>query len=223
MQDLKGYLKGLLLYTIVILLLIITSCQKEDLGSSPCINGNCYTELYPDPVSQPNAFKDDNGYWHLQYEGAKYASIIVKYALTKQMNAANQPWIKTEYTTDTWLVAKDGYRMWSSRYNPLGSDYTQNFQMAIADTMVVVTIPKSEVQEMNNMSGQYYRDCYNPSCGLGPKPKIQPGLSHRSKALLTYFPEQALVHDTVQVFFKSTFRPEGEEGVVVRDTINIIL
>ena len=203
----------------------LTSCQKDsDQAFNPCISGNCEARAYPDPVSQPNAYQDDNGYWHLFYEGASYFTLVLKYGLTKQMDAANQPQILTEYTTDTWLTAINGYSFWSSRYNPLGSDYTQNFQTVIADTMVVVSILPSEVKEMNNMSGQYYRDCMTPGCGLGPKPTVRPNIAHKSKASFMYFPEQAQTHDTVTVFLSTSFSERGTlEQEIVESEVKIIL
>ena len=205
------------------------SCTKDPIGFDPCVGGDCYVNAYPDPVSQPNAYQDDNGYWHLQYEGSKYFSLVMKYSLTKEMGADNQPQIETTYDTDTWLIAKNGYSFWSSRYNPLGSDYTQNFQTIIADTMVVVSIPPNEIEEMNNMSGQYYRDCYNPGCGLGPVPSVKPNIAHKSKAIFMYWPEQAVSHDTVSVSLYTTFKSreytsEGlYESVSVETNVNVIL
>ena len=199
------------------------SCTKEDLGSDICIDGPCSVNIYPDPVGQPNAVLDENGYWHLEYTGAKYFQTVIKYSLTKLQGSA-RPNIQTTYTTDTWMLAKDGYRFWSSRYNPLGSDYTMNFQRAIADTMVVVSILPSEVKEMTNVSGQYYRDCYNPGCGLGPEPRVFSSVPHKSKAQFIYMPDMARVNDTISIDYTTTFsKNNGLETEIVESNIKVIL
>ena len=187
-----------------------------------CINGPCEVNIIPDPVGQPDAFLDDNGYWHLKYNGAKYFQAKVKFSLSKLGNSA-RPDIYTQYTTDKWMLAKNGYSFWSSRYNPLGSDYTNNFRTAIADTMVVVSILPSEVKEMTNSSGQYYRDCYTDGCGVGPEPKSFSSVDHTTKAQFLYMPDMAVVHDTITAYFKTYFYNENFEEEVVETTFKAIL
>ena len=192
------------------------------IGEGQCINGPCNVEIIPDPAGQPNAYQDDNGYWHLEYTGAKYFQAKLKFSLSKLGNSA-RPDIVTEYTSDKWMLAKDGFSFWSSRYNPLGSDYTNNFRTAIADTMVVVSIPPNEVKELVNASGQYYRDCNSPGCGIGPEPKSFSGVGHTTKAQFLYFPDMARVHDTIRAYFTTSFYNENFKEEVVKSELKIIL
>ena len=52
-----------------LLVVSLISCEQEDTlidtESGQCINGPCNVEVIPDPVGQPSANQDDNGYWHL--------------------------------------------------------------------------------------------------------------------------------------------------------------
>lgn len=187
-----------------------------------CINGPCDVQIMPDPVGQPDAYLDENGYWHLQHTGAQYFQAKLKFSLSKLSNSA-RPDISTTYTTDKWYLAKDGYSFWSSRYNPLGSDYTQNFRTAIADTMVVVSILPSEIVEMTNASGQYYRDCVGNQCGLGPEPKSFSSVNHTTKTQFLYMPEMAAVHDTLTAYFTTRFHNENFEEEVIESELKVIL
>ena len=190
--------------------------------SGQCINGPCTVQVFPDPVGQPNAVLDENGYWHLEYIGAKYFQAKVKFSLAKLGNAA-RPDIVTTYTTDKWYLARNGFSFWSSRYNPLGSEYTENFRTAIADTVVSVSIPPSEITELINASGQYYRDCIDPSCGIGPQPRSFSSVNHTTKAQFLYMPEMAVVHDTITAFFTTHFYNENFEEEVVETKAKFIL
>ncbi len=190
--------------------------------SGQCINGPCTVDVFPDPVGQPNAYQDENGYWHLEYTGAKYFQAKLKFSPTKLGNPA-RPDIVTEYTSDKWMLAKNGFSFWSARYNPLGSEYTQNFRTAIADTMVVVSIPPSEITEMVNASGQYYRDCVTAECGVGPKPKSFSSLNFTTKTQFLYFPEMARVSDTITAYFTTSFYNENFDEEVVESQIKVIL
>ena len=221
----KKFLEIVLFILVLIGILSLGSCEKQEIPYYPCIDGDCGLVAIPDPVSQPNAWLDSNNYWHLNYEGSKYFALVLKYDMTKKLNGGGQPYITTEYSTDTWLINLGEYKLWSSRYNPLGSDYTQNFQMALANEVVEVSIPSSEITEMMNMSGQYYRECFSSGCGLGPEPKVRANVGHRSKAIFTYFPEQAQVHDTITVQLKTWFGSSEMfyEDIIVKNEIKIIL
>ena len=195
--------------------------EDPPLPEGQCINGPCEVSIVPDPVGQPNAVLDENGYWHLEYTGAKYFQAKLKFSLSKLSNSA-RPDIVTEYTSDKWYLAKDGYSFWSSRYNPLGSDYTQNFRTAIADTMVIVSILPSEVKEMINATGQYYRDCNTIGCGIGPKPRSFSSVNHTTKAQFLYMPEMAVVHDTMTAYFTTRFYNENFKEEVIESEFKVI-
>ena len=221
------YYKFLLKIPITCLLVVsLISCEQEDTfldtESGQCINGPCNVEVIPDPEGQPNAYQDDKGYWHLDYTGANYFQTKLKFSLSKLSNAA-RPDIVTEYTSDKWMLAKDGFSFWSSRFNPLGSDFTNNFRTAIADTMVVVSIPLSEITELVNASGQYYRDCNSEGCGLGPEPRSFSGVGFTTKAQFLYFPEMAVVHDTIRTSFTTIFYNENFKEEIVETELKIIL
>jgi hypothetical protein len=232
----KSFLQFLVAVLLFCLGVSVASCEKEEqileeplleeienpVLEGQCINGPCDVEIIPDPVGQPDAYLDDNGYWHLTYNGAKYFQAKVKFSLSKLSNSA-RPDIVTSYTTDKWYLAANGYSYWSARYNPLGSDYTNNFRTAIADTMVVVSIPPAEIVEMTNSSGQYYRDCNAAHCGVGPQPKSYSSVNHTTKAQFLYMPEMAVVHDTITAYFTTRFYNENFEEEVVESTFKAIL
>ena len=52
------------------------ACSPEGLIKPyPCINGDCEAEFTINPLSQPNAYQDQNGYWHIKHMGVNYFTI----------------------------------------------------------------------------------------------------------------------------------------------------
>ena len=45
---------------------LLASCSVEDnLNPYPCLDGDCNTFYTLDETVQPNAYQDQNGYWHI--------------------------------------------------------------------------------------------------------------------------------------------------------------
>ena len=54
---------------------LLASCSKEEITLGVCVDGDCNAQFYIDEQVQPNAYQDDNGYWHIEFYGPKYFTI----------------------------------------------------------------------------------------------------------------------------------------------------
>ena len=54
---------------------LLASCSKEEISPYPCLDGDCGALFFIDEQVQPNAYEDENGYWHIEFYGPKYFTI----------------------------------------------------------------------------------------------------------------------------------------------------
>ena len=82
---------------------LLASCSKEDITLGVCVDGDCTARFFIDELVQPNAYQDENGYWHIEFYGPKYFTIRGE---LDQVNAVvnNVPLIMTEYDSDYWVA-----------------------------------------------------------------------------------------------------------------------
>ena len=179
------------------------SCTQQEeidpLEEGACMLGPCSVELYPDPANQPNAYLDENGYWHLEYFGAPNFNIVAIFSALKNRNVRGTiPMIKSFWDTSYWYTVSEGITLWASSYSPFG-DFTNNFTYAIANNTYQIIIPRiEEVYEIYNLSGQFMRNGE-----LGPDKYTFVGSSYKSKLVCKMMKEQ--VGDTITIWNKSFF------------------
>ena len=83
---------------------LLTSCSKEEIAPYPCLDGDCDALFYIDEQVQPNAYQDDNGYWHIEFYGPKYFTIRgVLDELDDHYVINGVPLIETQYDSDYWV------------------------------------------------------------------------------------------------------------------------
>ena len=85
---------------------LLASCSKEEISpSSTCIDGDCNGRFYIDELVQPNAYQDDNGYWHIEHWGPNYFTIRGELdELNEEYEVNEVPIIETHYDSDYWIA-----------------------------------------------------------------------------------------------------------------------
>lgn len=169
--------------------------------------GGCSTEVYPDPINQPNAYIDENGIWHLEYYGATYSNWTVEYSgVSDTFKVNNIPTIRSTFITDWWYTLGTAGLM-SSYYSPFGQ-WTQGFRRAIANTHVQLQI-EINTDEVFNSSGAFTRDDE-----LQGVPVSHSRDDNTTQVVLQHFRE--MENDTITLVYETEFAYDDESYRQVR-------
>ena len=81
------------------------ACSKEEISNPyPCISGDCDGVFLINPISQPDAYIDQNGYWHVFHSGINYFTIDGYLDELHPDYVINGiPLIETGYDSDYWV------------------------------------------------------------------------------------------------------------------------
>ena len=126
------------------------------------------------------------------------------------------PTIETTWDTDFWYTVLQGVTLWSNLYNPLGSDYTMNFSMALASETRQITVPVNEIPEIYNISGQYMRGGVE-----GPMQTSGSSMEFWGKKMFTLMPE--MVGDTISIKSETVFAYDSSEIERFTNEIKVII
>jgi hypothetical protein len=200
---------------------LLASCSKEDITLGVCVDGDCTARFFIDELVQPNAYQDENGYWHIEFYGPKYFTIRGE---LDEVNAVvnNVPLIMTEYDSDYW-VAFDSINFTVPTYSVLswftGGGY--NNPVPVGNMEYTLT-DLAQIQPPLNIAGYQINKHFCWEC-----PYAETLLGTRSR--YTYEPRQQfyldneMVGDTLKVFTKTIFNNDIGERVEVEKMFNIIV
>lgn len=203
-------------------LLFLASCTKDDINTSPCIDGNCDTFFEIDKQVSPNAYKDSNGYWHIPHEGLNYFTIKGKLdELLPEYVINKVPLVETAFDSDYWVWI-DGITFTVPVYSFLGFFSDGNFTQPISVGNLTYTIEDmaNNHPPLNIVGYQINKnqcmDCpYSPTL-LGTYSKY----TYEPKQQIFYSRE--MVGDTAKVFVRTTFNSDLGDREVVEKEFNII-
>jgi hypothetical protein len=200
---------------------LLASCSKEDITLGVCVDGDCTARFFIDELVQPNAYQDENGYWHIEFYGPKYFTIRGE---LDEVNAVvnNVPLIMTEYDSDYW-VAFDSINFTVPTYSVLswftGGGY--NNPVPVGNMEYTLT-DLAQIQPPLNIAGYQINKHFCWEC-----PYAETLLGTRSR--YTYEPRQQfyldneMVGDTLQVFMKTTFNIDLGDSQVIEESFKIIV
>ena len=201
---------------------LLASCSKEDITLGVCITGDCNAQFFIDEQVQPNAYQDENGYWHIEFYGPKYFTIRGELDELSTAVVNGVPLVMTEYDSDYW-VAFDSIHFTVPTYSVLswftGGGY--NNPVPVGNMEYTLT-DLAQVQPPLNIAGYQITKHFCWEC-----PYAEGLLGTRSR--YTYEPRQQfyldneMVGDTLQVFVKSTFNIDLGDRQVVEDSFKIIV
>ena len=200
---------------------LLASCSKEDITLGVCVDGDCTARFFIDELVQPNAYQDENGYWHIEFYGPKYFTIRGE---LDEVNAVvnNVPLIMTEYDSDYW-VAFDSINFTVPTYSVLswftGGGY--NNPVPVGNMEYTLT-DLAQIQPPLNIAGYQINKHFCWEC-----PYAETLLGTRSR--YTYEPRQQfyldneMVGDTLQVFMKTSFNIDLGDSQIVEESFKIIV
>ena len=200
---------------------LLASCSKEDITLGVCVGGDCTARFFIDELVQPNAYQDENGYWHIEFYGPKYFTIRGE---LDEVNAVvnNVPLIMTEYDSDYW-VAFDSINFTVPTYSVLswftGGGY--NNPVTVGNMEYTLT-DLAQIQPPLNIAGYQINKHFCWEC-----PYAETLLGTRSR--YTYEPRQQfyldneMVGDTLQVFIKTTFNIDLGDSQIIEESFKIIV
>ena len=200
---------------------LLASCSKEDITLGVCVDGDCTARFFIDELVQPNAYQDENGYWHIEFYGPKYFTIRGE---LDEVNTVvnNVPLIMTEYDSDYW-VAFDSINFTVPTYSVLswftGGGY--NNPVPVGNMEYTLT-DLAQIQPPLNIAGYQINKHFCWEC-----PYAKTLLGTRSR--YTYEPRQQfyldneMVGDTLQVFMKTTFNIDLGDSQIVEESFKIIV
>lgn len=200
---------------------LLASCSKEDITLGVCVDGDCTARFFIDELVQPNAYQDENGYWHIEFYGPKYFTIRGE---LDEVNAVvnNVPLIMTEYDSDYW-VAFDSINFTVPTYSVLswftGGGY--NNPVPVGNMEYTLT-DLAQIQPPLNIAGYQINKHFCWEC-----PYAETLLGTRSR--YTYEPRQQfyldneMVGDTLQVFIKTTFNIDLGDSQIIEESFKIIV
>ena len=200
---------------------LLASCSKEDITLGVCVDGDCTARFFIDELVQPNAYQDENGYWHIEFYGPKYFTIRGE---LDEVNAVvnNVPLIMTEYDSDYW-VAFDSINFTVPTYSVLswftGGGY--NNPVPVGNMEYTLT-DLAQIQPPLNIAGYQINKHFCWEC-----PYAETLLGTRSR--YTYEPRQQfyldneMVGDILQVFMKTTFNIDLGDSQIIEESFKIIV
>jgi hypothetical protein len=198
------------------------ACSPEEIIRDVCIDGDCNAQFYIDELVQPNAYQDENGYWHIEFYGPKYFTIRGELDELSTAIVNGVPLVETMYDSDYW-VAFDSINFtvptWSVLSWFTGGGYNNpvpvgNLQYTLTDI--------ARIQPPLNIAGYQIQKNFCFEC-----PYAETLLGSKSK--YTYNPRQQfylnneMVGDTLQVFMKSTFNTDVGNREIIEDSFKIIV
>ena len=214
-------MKKLVYISLVISLL---ACSKEEITSSPypCLDGDCDTLFYIDPVVSPGVYQDDNGYWHIQHWGYQYFTIKGELDEIHPDYIINgTPLVETIFDSNYWLWI-DGLTFTVPLYSVLSFFTSGDYLNPIPVGNLTYTIENmTELHPPLNIVGYEVSKHQCLDCPYTPEL-----LGTRSK--YTTFPQQQIffdnqmVGDTATIFIKTIFNTDIGPKAEIEKQLNII-
>jgi hypothetical protein len=186
-----------------------------------CLDGSCDAEFFIDEQVQPNAYQDNNGYWHIEYYGPKYFTIRGELD-EMEFEVNNVPLVETQYDSDYW-IAFDSITFtvptWSVLSWFTGGGF--NNPVPVGDLTYTLT-DLAQVQPPLNIAGYQIQknfcwECPYAETLLGSKSKYN--YSPRQQ----FFLDNRMVGDTLQVFVKAIFNTDVGPRESVEQNFKIIV
>ena len=215
-----------MLYRLFILIVVCFSfinCEKEELNPYPCIDGMCNSAFWIDKSIQPDAYEDQNGYWHIKFWGPRYFTIKGKYdELNPEYVVNDVPLTETRFDSDYWVWFEDLY-FTIPRYSPFGQFADPQFTtpIPVANHNVAVCF-MGDIADPLNIAGYTYG---NKKCASCPYTDRLMGTysSNTYSPQQQYYLDKRMKNDTIQVFIRARFNYDLGETVEQDHVIKIIV
>jgi len=204
---------------VLISFIFLFACSKEEINliSSPCVGGECEAEFVINPLSQPNSYKDENGYWHIFHMGINYFTIDGFLTDVKDEYKVNKvSIIETGYDSDYWVWINN-FQFTVPLYSFLGYFTGGGYNNPIPVGNLTYTIEDmAGVHPPLNIVGYQINknqclDCPYSETLLGTYSKY----TNRPKQNIFF--DDEMVGDTTKVFIRTRWANEWEDMEVEKN------
>ena len=191
---------------------LLASCSKEEIAPYPCLDGNCNSFYELDLLVSPNAYQDENGYWHIEHQGINYFTIQGNIdELHSEYIINGVPLVETAYDSNYWVWINN-ITFTVPLYSILGYFTSGNFTTPISIGNLTYTI---EVMAINFPPLNIVGYSYNPNSqieDLGTYSK------YNYNPRQQIFFDNQMVGDTAKIVIETRF----PEDIIVNNELNII-
>ena len=208
---------------LIFVILFLASCSKEEVNPYPCVDGMCNSAFWIDRTVQPDAYQDQNGYWHIEFWGPRYFTIKGEIDQMHEDYVVNDiPLTETRFDSDYWIWFDD-VTFVIPRYSPFGQYTDPQFTtpIPIANQMISVCF-LDQVADPLNIAGYQWS---SKVCGSCPYAERMMGTysANTYKPQQQFYLDPRMKTDTLQVFIKSRFNYDLGEEVIQDHVIKIIV
>ena len=185
-------------------LIFLASCTKlDDPLFYPCKDGKCDSVFY---VDSPEAYLDNNGYWHVEYWGPKYFTIEGKLdELYEEYVVNDVPLVEVAYDSNYWVAFND-LSFTVPVYSPFGLQTQTGTRIPVGNlTYNISEIAK--LMEPLNIAG--YQITKNTCFDCPYSDRLFATYSQYTyKPRQNFYLDNRMKGDTLSVYVKATFNTD---------------
>jgi hypothetical protein len=210
------------LIPLILSVLVIISCQKENVYPYPCLDGECKSTFYIDTFSSPSAKLHADGYWRVKYVGLHYFTIRGEVAeLNPHYVINNVPLIETRYDSDYWIVF-DTLKFKTPMYSYLGwySDKGLNTPVPIGDTSYSIT-QLSKMTSFYNLAGYQITKYMCLTCAYSPT-LLGSYSKYNYIPTQNFFLDKSMIGDTASIFINVLFNSDAGKSELREKEMKVI-
>ena len=204
-------------------LFFLASCSKEELPlEGVCITGDCQAEWVIDTQNQPNAYKDDMNYWHVEASN-KYFTIKGELdEIYEEYEVNGIPLVETTFDSDTWIWIED-ITFKIPLYNPFREFFDEQFTRPLPiGERILKVCNLIQAGTVYNLAGYTFNEKWCGDCPYS-------GRVMGTYSSNTLNPQQS-IHidnrikgDTIEVYMKTKFNYDLGDSEDVYRSLRIII
>ena len=209
----------------IILISFLWACSPEELIKPyPCVDGDCNSFFQIDPQVSPGVYQDENGYWHIEYYGPKYFTIMGQLdELDEYYEVNSVPLVEVAYDSDYW-IAFDSISFQVPIYSVLSwfSNGDWNNLIPIGNQTYTLT-DIARIQPPLNIAGYQIQKNFCWECPYAPT-LLGTYSKYNYNPRQQFYLNNTMVGDTLKVMTKVMFASEYlDERIIQEHEFNIIV
>lgn len=193
----------------------------------PACPDGCDTEVWLDNLTQPNAYTDDNGYTHIEYNGPAYFTAKMKVSKVDPEYLVNDvPLVQVEWDSDYWMILEN-IQLAVAYYRPFGL-WSQGFAQPIAAVNTTINLNDAVgLYGMTNAVGysidkETCLDCPYSKSLYGIRTQVNERTLITQKSIIL---TNEMVGDTMTLYTKAKFAYDNQYNreETVMDSLQIVI
>lgn len=186
--------------------IFLLACSKgEYFEPYPCKDGNCQSVFKIDNQVSPDSYLDNNGYWHVEFNGIKYFTIEGELdELNKDYITNKSPLVEVAYDTDYWVWINNlTFRV--PVYSLFGLFSDQNYNSPIPiDNLEYTITDMAKNHPPLNIAGYQITSNTCMECPYTPTLfDVYSKYTYKPRHMFLFLPE--MKGDTINVFIETKF------------------